>query len=218
LTYEESTAKTNLSAEDTRFARSTMRGQREVKNAYKKICRVHLAAKGIDPSRVKFDVQMTIPSAIFELAQLEIRSAEVELAEKFGALAPREWILKNIMRFSDAQISEMERMRQREEAAGAEGEPGTRSRGSDAHLQKAISKRHEKPDTEPPLAVAVSGESFDRKKVNADQYWNSGVTKNLKNIVERLEEAKSKDKAFENRWNKMTTILTEIQNQIRYSK
>lgn len=220
LTYEESTAKTNLSAEDTRFARSVMRGQREIKNAYKKICRVHLSAKGIDPSRVKFDIQMTIPSAIFELAQLEIKNAEIELADKFGAFAPREWILKNVMKFSDDQISEMERMRKREEMAGEEGVSATRSH-SDSHLQKAIEKRHEKPEpkeTEAPLAVAVSGESFDGKKVNPDQYWNGGARKNLKTIVERLEEAKSKDKVFEQRWNKMTTILTEIRNNVRYSK
>lgn len=208
LTYEESTAKTNLSAEDTRFARTIMRIQREVKNGYRKACRVHLSAKGINPDKVDFQLNMTIPSAIFELAQLEIRNAELELAEKFGALAPREWVMKNILKFSDEQINEMERMRKREENNNEEPIKGS---GSSGALDKVIAKRHE-----PPLAIAASESrsSFGRK-LSSDEYLGGGAKKNLSTIVERLEEAKARDKKYEHRWDRMTGLLEEMRQTIR---
>lgn len=135
LTYEESTAKTHLSAEDARFARTILRIQREIRNGIRKICRVHLAAKGINPDSVEFDVVMTIPSAIFELAQLEIRNAELELAERYKGWAPLYWIKTNILSWSDDQIREMALM-------GDEGpDDGGIGGGGGGAIEKALSKR-----------------------------------------------------------------------------
>jgi len=213
LTYEESTAKTNLSAEDTRFARTIMRIQREYKNGIKKLCRVHLASKGIDPSRINFEVHMTIPSAIFELAQLEIKNAELELADKFGSYAPRGWIMKNILKFSDSQIEEMEKMRQLES-----GEEKVDTGGSsDGSIDRAVEKLHQKPEPTPeeePLAVKASGESRGFK-LSSDQYWNGGLKKDMSSLMERLEEAKHRDKEFSRRWNRATGLLEEIRGNLK---
>jgi len=215
LTYEESTAKTNLSAEDTRFARTIMRIQREFKNGIKKLCRTHLAAKGINPANVAFDVNMTIPSAIFELAQLEIKNAELELADKYGAYAPRGWILKNILKFSDEQINEMEKMRQAEDG---EDIPEPTSSGSGS-IDRAVAKLHQAPEPkqqEVPLAIKASGESRNyNRKISGDEYWNGGVKKDLGSLMERLEESKARDKDFARRWDRATGLLEEIRQSVR---
>lgn len=211
LTYEESTAKTNLSAEDTRFARTIMRVQREVKNSYRKACQVHLAAKGISPDRVEFDVNMTIPSAIFELAQMEIRNAEIELAEKFGAFAPRGWIMKHILKFSDAQISEMERIRQQEDGETPEDTSGG---GSSGALDKVLSKRHEEPVAISAEEPQTAGESRGYK-MGSDEYLTRGLKKDVGTLVERLEEARHRDKKFDSRWNRMTSLLEEMRQTVK---
>lgn len=210
LTYEESTAKTNLSAEDTRFARTIMRIQRELKNGYKKACRVHLSAKGINPDKVDFELNMTIPSAIFELAQMEIRNAEIELAEKFGAFAPRGWILRNVLKFSDDQIEEMARMRKREEAEenGGESEEHHASSGNGS-LDKAIASRHEEP-----ASISAAGESRNYRLGN-DEFFNGGIKRNMSTIVERLEEAKDRDKKFAQKWNRMTALVEDLRQNLR---
>jgi hypothetical protein len=68
-----------LSSQDVRFARTILRVQREIKNGLTKVCRLHLAALGIHPDSVEFQLNMTVPSSIFELAQLEARNARADL-------------------------------------------------------------------------------------------------------------------------------------------
>jgi hypothetical protein len=45
-----------------------------------------LASLGIDPDKVEFEIEMTIPSSIFELAQLEARNARADLAGRMVRL------------------------------------------------------------------------------------------------------------------------------------
>jgi hypothetical protein len=105
LGYEETSAtKSILSQEDIRFARTIMRLQRELKNGLKKIALVHLAILGIDPRVIDFDVDLTPPSAIAELANIEVNSARADLAEKMGALFPRYWIYSKIFGLTDEDI------------------------------------------------------------------------------------------------------------------
>jgi hypothetical protein len=80
MNQDDSAARAALSSQDVRFARSVLRVQRELQNGFHKVGRTHLAALGIDPARAVFDVQMTVPSAIFELAQIEVRNARADLA------------------------------------------------------------------------------------------------------------------------------------------
>jgi hypothetical protein len=99
LGMEETTGRI-ASGDDVRFARAAMRVQREVRNGMKQICRVHLAALGIDPDAVAFDLHMTVPSYIFELAQLEVRLQQAQLAQGLGELVPQPWILQHVFGFS----------------------------------------------------------------------------------------------------------------------
>lgn len=198
LTYEESTAKTNLSAEDARFARTVLRIQREIKNGYRKVCEVHLASRGINPNAVNFSVEMTLPSAIFELAQLEIKSAELELADKFQAYAPMGWIMTQVLGFSEDQIREMNEMRKREEEQGTAGNESRGSGGGGGALEKALAKRGKK---------EVESKSL-----------TSGKMINTSSLLERIEELRFHNKGFDRKWSRIEGFMKDIQSSLRSKK
>jgi hypothetical protein len=104
LAQDDTTAKAVLSSEDVRFARSVLRVQRELRNGFKKIARTHLAATKRDPYRVEFEIGMTVPSAIFELAQLEVRNARADLAARMREHVSLRWVLENVYQLTDEDI------------------------------------------------------------------------------------------------------------------
>lgn len=123
LGQDQGVARAVLSSEDTRFARSVQRIQRELRNGFSKIIRIHLAAIGIDPSRAEFQVHMTSPSSIFELAQLEVRNARADLASRMREHVSLPWVLANVFNMGDKEVETI--IKQREEDTirdmGAEG-------------------------------------------------------------------------------------------------
>lgn len=100
LSEEGTTGKSSLAQEDVRFARTEMRVQRETRNGLRQVGRVHLAALGIDPDLVEWDVKMTVPSAIFELQQLEVMAARSDAATNLEKYMTKQWILTRIFGFS----------------------------------------------------------------------------------------------------------------------
>lgn len=114
LAHEETTARAVLSTEDVRFARSVLRVQRELVNGIRKICRVHLAALGIDPYSQEYEVKMTVPSSIFELAQLEVRNARADFAGRMKEFVSLYWVYKNILGLSDEDIDSLVRQREQD--------------------------------------------------------------------------------------------------------
>jgi len=113
-------AKGTLSQEDVRFARTVLRLQREIRNGLKKIARVHLASLGIDPARVDYEIYMTIPSSIFELAQLEVRNAKADFAGRMNQFVSMHWILSKIFGLSDSEVEYIIKERHQEQLADAE--------------------------------------------------------------------------------------------------
>lgn len=113
-------AKGVLSQEDVRFARTVLRIQREVRNGIKKMCRVHLAALGINPSQVDFEVYMTTPSSIFELAQLEVRNAKADFAGRMSQFVSLHWILQKVFGLSEEEIEYIIKERHQEQLSDAE--------------------------------------------------------------------------------------------------
>lgn len=104
LAQDDNTARAVLSSEDVRFARSVLRVQREVRNGLRKVARTHLAAVGIDPYSVEYSVHMTVPSSIFELAQLEVRNARADLASRMREHVSLRWVLQHVYQLSDDDI------------------------------------------------------------------------------------------------------------------
>lgn len=226
LTYEQSTAKTHLSAEDARFARSVMRVQREYIQALTKVCRVHLAARGVNPDTVQFRLRMTIPSAIFELSQLEIRGAELELASKFTDWAPKTWIQKNVLGFSDDQIREMRALQAEEESGGIE-KPESFG-GGDGALQRALSRRgtpmgggdeaqssapvRDEPSVpaKPEDAPEVAWKQIEK---NQKVLMNSGE-KRARETAVSLAEIQAKNYSLERKLSETRTLLKEIRDSL----
>lgn len=104
LGQDAGTARAVLSAEDVRFARTVLRVQRELKNGLRKIARVHLSALNVDPAKVEYDINMTVPSAVFELAQMEVRNARADLANRMREFVSLHWILSKVFDMSDKDI------------------------------------------------------------------------------------------------------------------
>jgi len=105
--YAEGATKAVLSSEDVRFARSILDVQMELRKGIGKICEVHLAALGIPPTRVEFDVYMTVPSAIFELAQMEVRNARADLALRLKEVMSQQWILRTVYGMNEQEIDDV---------------------------------------------------------------------------------------------------------------
>lgn len=97
----------SLSTEDIRFARTVMRVQREIRGGYRQACRVHLIAKGADARRHEYEVAMSVPSAIMELAKLEVMSATADLASRTGEILSTKWILTSLFHYSDSEAESL---------------------------------------------------------------------------------------------------------------
>ena len=113
LGQEEGVARAVLSSEDTRFARTVLRVQRELRNGFSKVARIHMAALGVDPAKIDYEVHMTTPSSIFELAQLEVRNARADLASRMREHVSLHWVLANVFSLGDKEIETV--IKQREE-------------------------------------------------------------------------------------------------------
>ena len=100
-------AKAALSTSDIRFARTVMRIQRSTRGGIRQGCRVHLIARGMDVNRYEYDVKMSIPSAILELAKLEVMSATADLAERTREYLPVSWALTNLFHMSEQEAEEL---------------------------------------------------------------------------------------------------------------
>jgi hypothetical protein len=64
-------------------------------------------AKGADVDRHEYDVVMSVPSAILELAKLEVMSATADLAARTGEILPTSWVLTNLFKFSEEEAEKM---------------------------------------------------------------------------------------------------------------
>jgi len=118
LGYEESLpSKATLSAEDVRFARTVLRCQRELINGLKKVSKVNLAVRNIDPAAVDFEVRMAVPSSIFELGQMEVRRARADLASMMERHVSLNWILSKVYGLSDSEIEEIAGQKKNEQKA-----------------------------------------------------------------------------------------------------
>jgi len=134
-------AKGVLSQEDVRFARTVLRLQRELRNGMKKMARVHLAALNINPGAVDYDIHMTTPSSIFELAQLEVRNARADFAGRMNQFVSLHWILQKIFGLSDTEIEYIIKERHQEQLADAEIQAKSMGLQMDVQNQGAIQQQ-----------------------------------------------------------------------------
>jgi hypothetical protein len=126
------------SSQDVRFSRSVLRVQRELRNGLKRIGRTHLAALNINSEKAQFEVNMTIPSAIFELAQLEVRNARADLAARMREHVSLRWVLENVYQLADEDIAVV--IKERQEDALRDGKVQAEVEKMSAQAQAAIAR------------------------------------------------------------------------------
>src|SRR3990172_9168081 len=126
--HEEAETKATLTMQDVRWARTIMRVQRELRNGLKRIGNTHLVALGIDPAAVDWEIVMVTPSQIFELAQLEVRNARVEFADRMEKWVSNYWIMRNVFGYSDEEIYAIQKQRQKESEEGGAISPDEKPR------------------------------------------------------------------------------------------
>ena len=92
-----------LSTRDIRFARAVMRIQRCLRGGYRKACRVHLIAQGAEPDKQDYQVHMTIPSSILELARMEVLNTTADLGARMGEFVSTKWVLVHLFKFTEEE-------------------------------------------------------------------------------------------------------------------
>jgi len=117
----------SLSEQDVRFARACMRIQREFIVGMRKVIRVHFAALNIDPDSVQWQIKMTVPSAIFEMQQIEVMNAQAALADSMSEWASKEWILERVFHFTQDDAALMVREKEGETDEATKREAATQA-------------------------------------------------------------------------------------------
>lgn len=94
-------ARNMLSSEDIRFARTVMRVQQTTRMGWHQVMRVHFAAQQRDVDPGSYDIRMTVPSQIMDLARNEVLSARADLATRLQELVGTRWVLVNVLGMSE---------------------------------------------------------------------------------------------------------------------
>lgn len=179
-----------LSLLDIRFARGVMRVQRELKTGIRKICKVHLAAIGIDPEKVSFDVFLTVPSWAYELAQIEVRNAKAEFADKVSAYLPERAIIKLIFGFSDEEIDALRKEKDEEAGGGGMEEPGAGEPGAEEPKKKPDQRKTGGSPIDLPGAARVAGRETEAKAYKVLVEHMEKLTKSNSKLAKKFEELK----------------------------
>jgi hypothetical protein len=115
LGQDEGASRQVLSSEDVRFARTILRVQLGLKTGLHKLTRVHLAALDINPYDTEYNIHLTVPSAIYHLAQIEVQNARADLAARLQAFVSERWILQRIFDFTDEEIIQIRKEKERDD-------------------------------------------------------------------------------------------------------
>lgn len=111
LGFDESlSGKASLSAEDIRFCRSIQRVQKFLLSGLTEIAIIHLYSLGYrDESLLKFSLEMTNPSTVFEKEKIEIFKEKSNLCQSLQEqkLFSKKWMYQNIFGMSDQDIIEL---------------------------------------------------------------------------------------------------------------
>jgi len=98
-----------LAQEDVRFARTIERLQRIVLGELTKIALVHLYAIGYtDESLTNFELDLTIPSIVYEQERVALMKEKMDLAAQMidTNLLPTDWIYDKLFHFSEEEFDE----------------------------------------------------------------------------------------------------------------
>ncbi len=101
-------SKSTLSNEDLKFARTIQRIQDSLISELVKIAIIHLYLLGYEnEDLINFNISLNSPSTLSEQMKLELIKSKVEVSQEAlnAGMFSRKWILDNIMRLSEEEIS-----------------------------------------------------------------------------------------------------------------
>lgn len=112
---------------DTKFGRFIERVQAQIIRTLNKIAALELFFKGYKKEELNnFQIQLTAPSNIKEVTEIDIISQKMNLIATIQALQlfPNQWILKKVLKLSDKEISDIMFQKTMEAQAGAGAQEG----------------------------------------------------------------------------------------------
>lgn len=107
LSQPDTIQKAPLSTQDVQFARTVLRIQQELRNGLSMVARIHLMARNVDPRTVEFEINMAVPSAIYELAQMEVNNARADFATRMDGFVSRKWLLSKVFALADEEVEKI---------------------------------------------------------------------------------------------------------------
>jgi hypothetical protein len=147
--------KSPLASKDIQFARMILRIQLVLIGGLNQIARTHLQALNLyNPNKVQFKVHMTIPSAIYELAQMEVNNARADFAGRMDVFVSRRWILSRIFGMNDQEIDQIFKEKAEDVMRG-----GVEQANMQAQQQSILAP----PEVSPPDGAAATPESVTDK-------------------------------------------------------
>lgn len=103
-----------LTQEDIKLAAAVMRVQQANIQGWRKICFVHLVATGRSPNDSYWSLHMSPPSAILELARMEVLSAKADVMMRLQEHVSVRWLLTKLFGFSEEEAVNLMVLRQEE--------------------------------------------------------------------------------------------------------
>ncbi len=135
LGYDEDIgSKATLAQEDIRFSRAIQRIQKTILAELNKLAIIHLYAHGFtDESLLDFDLKLSNPSSIAQQQKLELISTKFDIAGKAPeGIVDRQWIRKNVMGLTNADIEKIEEGREEDKLRDMELEATSPEGGEEA--------------------------------------------------------------------------------------
>lgn len=211
LSMADETTRANLSQQDVMFGRSTMRIQRMYMTGLMQVCRLHLALLDVDPDVYSFGLDMTVPSSILEMAQIEVANSRAALAAGYTDFYDKRSILVRVFGESEASADAIVRNKQHEEVEDAKVK-GEAEYAMSQGMQPGGSGSDPTAMPEEPAAETPSEEA----PVSSEEWSN--IEQRLTSLVERLDRNDKVAQLEKRRERSLEKDLREISKGMRSIK
>lgn len=188
-----------LASKDVQFARAILRVQQAYIETMRDVAIIQLQLRDLHrPEKEQFTLRMTMPSAIYELALLEVNNARADLAQRLDSFFSRYWILQNIFDLTDEEI---------QQEFNRKSEDLTRSSTGEAAAQAAAT------EILPPPAVEGKGYRIGRAWGEQDLMEGRTPSKQeTREIKRKLDEILKREPVLLNRLTRTHALLEEMKH------
>ena len=154
---------------------------------------------------------MTVPSGIYELAQMEIQNARADLASRMETYVSKKWIMTELFGFTDAEVRAINRQRKKEakEEEAMAGGFGGFGGGAPATPPEEAPPGEEPEETPPEEEPEFGG--AERRKYRGRRLVERDMTRDeLRKVNERLSEILLNDKKLYGRLLRLQTFMRDL--------